>query len=126
MKLCRKCGTEKPEVEFHRFSLRKDGLQAYCKLCRKALNAEIYARGGEEYKARKRSRQRVLAKRNVRLVFEYLRQHPCVDCGESDPVVLEFDHVRGDKKNALADIIQRYSGWATILAEIDKCEVRCV
>ena len=125
MKFCYRCQTLKSEEDFHKNSLRKDGLQTYCKACRKELDAIIYASGGEEYKARKRERQRELAKRNARLVFEYLRQHSCLDCGEADPVVLEFDHALGEKKYNLSDLILRYSGWETIRAEIEKCEVRC-
>jgi hypothetical protein len=53
-----------------------------------------------------------------------LAEHPCVDCGETDPVVLEFDHVRGKKKfnisgNAYAKSDQELE------KEIAKCEVRC-
>ena len=45
--------------------------------------------------------------------------------GESDWVVLEFDHVNGKKINNIANMVQR--GWAleTIKNEISKCEVRC-
>ena len=81
--------------------------------------------GGEEYKARKRERQRVIAARNSQLIFDYLLEHPCVDCGESDVVVLEFDHVQGEKKYNISDLARRYSSWKTVKAEIDKCEVRC-
>jgi hypothetical protein len=55
-------------------------------------------------------------------VLEYLLTHPCVDCGETDPVVLEFDHLR-DK---LGNISAMYGhAWRSILAEIAKCDVVC-
>jgi len=58
-------------------------------------------------------------------MMEYLSLHPCVDCGETDLVVLEFDHVKPDKKrNVFAMVHGRYK-WDTVLKEISKCEVRC-
>ena len=64
-------------------------------------------------------------RRNARFVIEYLETHPCVDCGESDPCTLDFDHVRGDKKFCVSKRVNTASKWETILAEIEKCEVRC-
>jgi hypothetical protein len=125
MKLCFRCQILKSDEEFHKSSLRKDGLQTYCKQCRRELDAVVYAKGGEDYKARKRVRQHRIANRNTRLIFDYLLTHPCIDCGESDPTVLDFDHVRGEKMYNIADLIRRYSSWATIKSEIDKCDVRC-
>lgn len=58
-------------------------------------------------------------------MWEYLRLHPCVDCGEADPVVLEFDHVRGTKRCNVSQMVSSYLSWATILKEIAKCDVRC-
>lgn len=57
-------------------------------------------------------------------VWRYLSTHPCVDCGEGDPIVLEFDHVYGVKRLAVSHMIGSFS-WATIAEEIGKCEVRC-
>lgn len=57
-------------------------------------------------------------------VLEYLKTHPCVDCGETDVRILEFDHVRGTKKKEVMGLIYRYS-FKTVLKEIEKCDVRC-
>ena len=59
-------------------------------------------------------------------LLNYLSTHPCVDCGESDPVVLEFDHIKRETKEAaISEMLARQVGWSRILAEIEKCEVRC-
>jgi hypothetical protein len=60
-----------------------------------------------------------------RHLVEYLKCHPCVDCGERDIVVLQFDHVRGRKKFQISSMIMNGYSWLTILKEIQKCEVRC-
>lgn len=60
----------------------------------------------------------------VSLLLDYLREHPCVDCGESDPVVLEFDHLF-EKSFTIADGLKSRS-WEAVMAEIQKCEVVCV
>jgi hypothetical protein len=65
------------------------------------------------------------ARREIRAwIAEYLSAHPCVDCGETDIVVLEFDHVRGIKVDDVSTLVTR-TGLTTVRAEIAKCEVRC-
>lgn len=63
--------------------------------------------------------------RNRQFLNDYLSTHPCVDCGESDPVVLEFDHVRGYKKANLSDMAHKSLSLQSLKMEITKCEVRC-
>jgi hypothetical protein len=57
-------------------------------------------------------------------VLGYLRAHPCIDCGEPDPVVLEFDHIRGEKIRPINQMIVSSSS-KQLTQEIEKCEVRC-
>jgi hypothetical protein len=47
-----------------------------------------------------------------------------VDCGESDPIVLEFDHVRGVKRGEISRLKTMVS-LETLAEEIAKCDVRC-
>lgn len=51
--------------------------------------------------------------------------HPCVDCGNSDPDALTFDHIRGVKKTTIANMVNLGYSIESIQAKIDKCEVRC-
>src|SRR5580693_7689883 len=50
-----------------------------------------------DYVKRHKRSQKTRAERNQAWIYEYLLQHPCVDCGEKDPLVLEFDHIGDDK-----------------------------
>ena len=59
----------------------------------------------------------------IEFVVAYLREHPCVDCGEEDPVVLEFDHLRDKKFPISKGLTDR--NWQDVLDEIAKCEVVC-
>ncbi len=60
-----------------------------------------------------------------RVTAEYLSTHHCVDCGESDPIVLDFDHVRGEKRCNIAEAGRVLSSLSDLEEEIAKCEIRC-
>lgn len=64
-------------------------------------------------------------KRNKEFVQDYLSLHPCVDCGISDIRVLDFDHIRGEKKFDVSYMVTKAYRLELIKQEISKCEVRC-
>lgn len=67
-----------------------------------------------------------IAKDRVRAYIKaYLEANPCVDCGETDIIVLEFDHIGDDKQFSISDATRAGYGIPKIKAEIAKCEVRC-
>lgn len=107
-------------VRGHEFTPENTGMQKsgrYCRTCSREQNRVNYGNRSESIK-RSRSKHR-------QPVFEYLKENPCVDCGEADPVVLEFDHVRGTKKQAVSSMINRGFSIDVIFEEIAKCDVRC-
>ena len=53
----------------------------------------------------------------------FFADHPCIDRGETDLVVLEFDHLR-DKAFCIGFELTRRR-WQDILEEIARCEVVC-
>jgi L-lysine 2,3-aminomutase len=77
----------------------------------------------ERYIANAHRRKQALALERASLLVEIFRQRPCVDCGESDPLVLEFDHLE-EKSFNIAKGLRSHS-WEAILDEIGKCEVVC-
>lgn len=84
-----------------------------------------YERNKEEYKKKSAESTRRYRKRNRKFVADYLSEHPCVDCEEDDPVVLDFDHVRGKKDRDVSTLVNRGCSIERIQKEIAKCEVRC-
>ena len=123
MKSCSKCNTPKEENEFH---IRPSGkLSGHCKECQRSYCRDHYNRNKKMYidKARKRSEQCHVI--SCEYVIEYLQDHPCVDCGEDDAVVLQFDHVGGKKRDTIANLMRNFLSLEMLKAEIEKCVVRC-
>lgn len=61
---------------------------------------------------------------NKQYVYNLLLESSCADCGEKDPVVLEFDHVRDKDMNISLLLAGGYS-LERIQKEIEKCIIRC-
>src|SRR5438874_11209440 len=124
MKTCSCCKQAKAETEFQRNRSTGDGLQDQCRVCRKETDRRIYLKRSPEQRQRYREWNRQNMARNIRMAYEYLLEHPCVDCGEADPIVLEFDHVNGDKDGDVATMLRSGRTWERILREVEKGEVR--
>tara|TARA_R100001015_G_scaffold16792_1_gene8755 strand:- start:320 stop:682 length:363 start_codon:yes stop_codon:yes gene_type:complete len=84
-----------------------------------------YEANKQKIKDRSKKKNRENRKRNKEYIAFVKTLYSCVDCGESNPLVLEFDHVRGEKKSNVSDMGNQSYSLKTIQEEIDKCEVRC-
>lgn len=73
------------------------------------------------YEAQKRHRVMVRAK-----LFEFLSTKKCTDCGEKDPIVLDFDHKNiKNKFKPVSKLLSGHYSWQSVLSEINKCDIRC-
>ncbi len=96
-----------------------------CRPCRAAYKREHYLANKQRYVDQARRRKQVLARDRTDFLLGFFAEHPCVDCGEDDPVVLEFDHlVDGQKAFDIGQSLP-YRAWEAILDEIAKCDVVC-
>jgi hypothetical protein len=87
----------------------------------KEENRRYYEKNREKrYACNERQKERIRD-----FLWSYLETHSCADCGENDPIVLQFDHVRGEKKFAVSQAVEKKLGLDRVQSEIDKCEVRC-
>jgi hypothetical protein len=57
-------------------------------------HGEHYLANRDRYIAQAKERKDALRLERNLYLLDYFADHPCVDCGETDPVVLEFDHLR--------------------------------
>jgi hypothetical protein len=124
-KNCTKCVELKPLDSFPQRNLAKDGRASWCRACYKINWDKRYYENHEHYRNSHNTSRNRIREQNARKVFEYLANHPCQNCGEADPVVLEFDHRdKGDKIENISNLILN-STWEKIQNEIEKCDVLC-
>jgi dsDNA-specific endonuclease/ATPase MutS2 len=118
MRECSKCKQAKELDQFSKSTTNK-----WCKACANAYHKDRRSKD-PEFNAYKNQNKKDRRKEIRAKVTEYLKSHPCVDCSESDYVVLQFDHLR-DKKFVISDAITKCYSMEKIFQEIEKCEVRC-
>ena len=82
-----------------------------------------YCASHPQYMAQQAKVKRQRSRDKQEFICNYLREHPCVDCGEADPLVLQFDHIKGNKIRAVTSLTSQ--SIKIILREIAKCEVVC-
>lgn len=115
---CSKC-----DIETDSFIFKKDGSI-------KCINFNTckYRRSKGSPKYKLKSKKRSANKRNkaIQYVTDYLKEHPCIDCGERDMIVLDFDHINAvDKKYTISRLVSRGAPLSKLIIEIEKCAVRC-
>jgi len=126
LKICTKCGLYKStDFDFQIGKNNADGYKTWCKECANSWTREWYQKNKtKQLENCKRNKQKYI-QRNRELIWKYLETHHCIDCGESDPIVLDFDHVRGKKLQGISIMVLHGNSIKRIFDEIDKCEVRC-
>lgn len=123
MRRCGRCEREKPLEDFAWRRKERGQRDNYCRPCRAAYKQEHYAANRQRYIDQAMARKRVMVEERIEFLVAFLREHPCADCGETDPVVLEFDHLRDKKFNVAAGLRDRE--WQSVLDEMAKCDVVC-
>jgi hypothetical protein len=111
---CGRCGLLLPGGAFGRGQYR----------CRRCCR-EYFRERGDIHRAQSGAARLARRQRAKAHLLAYLLAHPCTDCGEADPVVLEFDHVRG-KQRDLSKLAHDGVTPARLDAEIELCDVVCV
>ena len=92
---------------------------------RKEAWRRSYYRNHDKQKTQIKERQKRYDERNRKFVLDWLREHPCADCGEADLLVLEFDHIADDKAADICHMMDNGTSIERLKQEIDKCEVVC-
>lgn len=123
-KKCKVCKENKEVSEFNKNASKKDSLQVHCRACSHKRFKHYYYKNKEKHlKVIYARKARVIDETRL-FVYEYLKTHPCVVCGEKDPVVLDFDHLSNKRYN-LSSMANMGHSIKTIELEIAKCQVLC-
>ncbi len=122
-KQCQKCKENKTTSEFTYQADRADKLCGLCKNCSRASGKQYYEQNKHKEIKRKTLHREISRIEAQRWVLEFLKTHPCAVCGETDPSVLQFDHLRDKAYNISTLLVQ--GNLAKLKEEMLKCQVLC-
>lgn len=122
--ICSKCGIEKDIEQFPLRNQLTKRRQSYCMDCRSEMGKNWYQNNKDYQKANARKHTTEYRDALREYLWKYLLTHPCAQCGETDPVVLEFHHI-GGKDMAVSAMITRVSSVDRLKEELQKTMVLC-
>ena len=124
-RVCVRCHSEKPVEAFPIKDKARGTRSSYCRPCRSDYGKQHYQENKPSYHVRNVRARAEHRLTNRDIAYAYLLTHPCVDCGETDPVVLDFDHIDPETKLfSVGTMLSRHATGA-ITREMEKCVVRC-
>jgi len=85
---------------------------------------KLYAQNKAKQKERTAKQKKKRAREIQTFLCEYLIAHPC-SCGEDDIVVMDFDHVRGEKSFDISQASTLCVSQKRLEEELAKCDVLC-
>lgn len=120
MKICGVCGEKKALSEFADNRAKPDGKQYQCRSCQKEYRRRHYEKNKGKILGQVSKRKQELRD----YIWSVKCKAFCMDCDESDPVVLEFDHLRDKEFNVGKAVDLGYSR-ERVAREIEKCDIVC-
>lgn len=90
-----------------------------------AASKRHYRENKNDYIKRASKRNNIQRKKNRAFISRVKSYASCADCGEANPIVLDFDHVRGEKLKNVSDMANASYSINSIKNEIRKCDIRC-
>jgi hypothetical protein len=126
MKVCSTCRRSLPFDAFNLRSASPDRRQAVCRECNATRSRRYYTENLDKHRRAVAAQVARTRAENLERIGAFLLEHPCVDCGEADLRVLDFDHREGTEKSAeVMKLAKAAYSWARVMDEIAKCDVRC-
>ena len=124
-KKCPRCKLLKNETYFN-WKIKNIKRAVYCKNCSRKYIKDHYINNKKYYLEKAKKRNLSLKKELQRHIIKHLQNNPCVDCGEKNLLVLEFDHRERSKKSYnISNIMRNSMTLNKLIEEIKKCDVRC-
>lgn len=124
---CSRCKETKNLDEFNFKNKLKNIKHCFCRECGKIYTSNHYKDNKDYYKKKARKHTNNAKEKTVLLLIDYFKDNLCANCGEGDPIVLDFDHI--DPKNKSIEvsrlITNGFTKWSEIMVEISKCQVLC-
>jgi hypothetical protein len=87
---------------------------------RREASRRHYAKHRDKVIAKAKQYSKAARSRIRAYINAYLKDNPCVDCGETNTIVLEFDHVgeAGTKHFTISDAVRHGIGMKKLKAEM--------